>query len=379
MRWSVRDTLVEVCRHNMLSTTKFLTRVSSFTYRQFATATVVKFNGTGRPEEVYKVEKENVADNVSANEVLVEMIHAPIHPVDINLAEGTYGVKAKTNSVAGSEGVGIVKKVGTSVQGLKPNDYVVPILSSSVAGTWRTQGVFSEKQLYKVPADIPTEYLSAVTINPCTAYRLLEDFAKLKAGDVVIQNGASSMVGLSVIQMCKARGIKTINIIRRSSDYDETVDRLKKLGGDIVVSEEYVRTPEYARLVADLPRPRLALNAVGGDSATELARNVADGGALVTYGGMSRRPVTVPTAHLIFRNVSVHGFWLTRWVEQHSQAEISAMYEHIFGLIRDKKLKLWLEKHKFSDFNNALLRSQEPGKGRKIILDLQFRKTEKRN
>lgn len=34
-------------------------------------------------------------------------------------------------------------------------------------------------------------------------------------GDVIIQNGANSMVGLSVIQIAAARGIKTLNIIRR--------------------------------------------------------------------------------------------------------------------------------------------------------------------
>ncbi|EFA76940.1 trans-2-enoyl-CoA reductase [Heterostelium album PN500] len=340
--------------------------------RPFASATVVKYSSFGRPEEVLKVEKDNVPDNVGASDVLVEMIHAPIHPVDINLAEGTYGIRPKLPSVAGTEGVGIVKKVGSSVQGLKPNDYVVPVISSSIAGTWRTQGVFGEKQLQKVPSDIPTEYLSAVSINPCTALRLLDDYVQLKSGDVIIQNAASSMVGLSVIQIAKSRGVKTINVIRRGPDFDDQVQRLKGLGGDIVVDEDYVRSPEFQRLISDLPRPRLALNAVGGDSATELARVLGDNGHLVTYGGMSRRPVTIPTSHLVFRNITSHGFWLTKWLETHSQQERQAMFDTVFSLIRNKQLKLWLEKHKFSDFQGALARSQEPAKGRKIILDLQL-------
>ncbi|GAM21300.1 hypothetical protein SAMD00019534_044750 [Acytostelium subglobosum LB1] len=352
--------------------TPSLQRVSTGFVRSFASATVVKYNSFGKPEEVFKVEKDNVADNVTSNEVLVEMIHAPIHPVDINLAEGTYGIRPKLPSIAGTEGVGIVKKVGAGVQGLKLNDYVVPLLSSTVAGTWRTQGVFSEKQLQKVPSDIPTEYLSAVSINPCTALRLLDDYVTLKAGDVVIQNAASSMVGLSLIQIAKSRGIKTINVVSRSPDYDEQVTLLKGLGADIVVDDEYIRTPEFARLIADLPRPRLALNAVGGQSATELARVLGDGGHLVTYGSMSRRAVTVPTSHLVFRDITVHGFWLTRWIEKHSAQERQAMFDTIFSLIRSKHLKLWLEKHKFSDFQGALARSQERGKGRKIVLDLQL-------
>jgi len=34
---------------------------------------------------------------------------------------------------------------------------------------------------------------------------------------------------------------------------------------------------------------------------------------MVTYGGMARQPVIVPTSQLIFNGVALHGFWMTRW------------------------------------------------------------------
>lgn len=94
------------------------------------------------------------------------------------------------------------------------------------------------------------------------------------------------MVGTSVIQLAAARGIKTINIIRGRSDYDETVERLKNYGAYIVCGDDYVRsstyvilfcfssprTTEFKALISDLPKPKLALNCVGGESATEMAR-----------------------------------------------------------------------------------------------------------
>ncbi|KAF2075829.1 hypothetical protein CYY_002863 [Polysphondylium violaceum] len=354
----------------MISST---TCINSFRLaRHYATSTAVKYTAFGTPNQVLKVVQENVNDNVNGDEVLVDMLHAPINPVDFNLAQGTYAFQPQLPAIAGSEGVGKVVKVGSNVTGLKPNDFVIPVISSKVAGTWRTKAVFSEKQLFKAPADIPAEALATVSINPTTAYRLLNDFEKLKAGDVIIQNAANSMVGVSVIQIAKARGIKTINVVRNTGDIDDVVDHLKKLGGDIVVTEDYVRTQAFQRLVADLPRPKLALNAVGGSSATELARNVADNGTLVTYGGMSREPVTIPTSHLIFRNVNVRGFWLNNWFETHSAAERQAMFDDIFDLIRNKHLKVWVEKHKFSEFSSAFARSQESGKFRKVVLDLQL-------
>lgn len=61
---------------------------------------------------------------------------------------------------------------------------------------------------------LPAAYAATLSVNPATAYRLLSDFSKLEAGDVIIQNGANSMVGMAIIQMARERGIKTINIVR---------------------------------------------------------------------------------------------------------------------------------------------------------------------
>jgi mitochondrial enoyl-[acyl-carrier protein] reductase / trans-2-enoyl-CoA reductase len=43
---------------------------------------------------------------------------------------------------------------------------------------------------------------------------MMLDFAQLKEGDWLVQNGANSGVGQNVIQLAKIRGIKTVNIIR---------------------------------------------------------------------------------------------------------------------------------------------------------------------
>jgi trans-2-enoyl-CoA reductase len=44
---------------------------------------------------------------------------------------------------------------------------------------------------------------------------MLKDFGNLQQGDVVIQNAANSAVGQAVIQIAKAWGYKTVNIIRQ--------------------------------------------------------------------------------------------------------------------------------------------------------------------
>ena len=63
------------------------------------------------------------------------------------------------------------------------------------------------------PQNIPAETSSVLLSTAGVAYRLLNDFAKLESGDFIIQNAASSPIGLAVAQLAKARGIKTINIV----------------------------------------------------------------------------------------------------------------------------------------------------------------------
>lgn len=123
---------------------------------------------------------------------------------------------------------------------------------------------------------VKPEYLATLSINPAAALRMLNDFVQLNEGDVIYQNAANSMVGLSVIQIAAARGVKTVNVIRRSrTDYPALVERMKHYGAYIVIGDDYLRTPEFRKLVADLPKPKLVLNAVGGDTATEMARLLA--------------------------------------------------------------------------------------------------------
>lgn len=79
-----------------------------------------------------------------------------------------------------------------------------------------------------------------------------------------------------------------------------------------------------------MKKPSLGLNCVGGRSALTVLRNLANHGTMVltlidtryyivrkqfnkvTYGGMSRKPLTVPTGSLIFNDIKVVGFWMTR-------------------------------------------------------------------
>jgi len=354
-------------------------RLNNYSSRRFATqanavpsqATVVRYEQHGQPQKVLSLKSEPLP-SASNRGVVVQMLYAPINPADLNMVTGSYPITPKLPAVGGSEGLGQVISVGSNVNKLKVGDLVFPLRADM--GTWRTHAAWEESDLLPVPLahGIQEEYLAALSINPATAYRMLTDFVDLKEGDVIIQNGANSMVGMSALQIAASRGIKSINIIRRRSDYTELVERMKNYGAYIVIGDDYVRTAEFRKLISDLPKPKLALNCVGGHTATEMARLLDVGGTLVTYGRMSVKPVTIPTSSLIFNDIKLKGFWLSRWYEQNSVEARAQLMKDLIKLVENGKLRLWIEKHPLENFSTALERAIDTGsRGRKVLLTLK--------
>jgi len=297
------------------------------------------------------------------------MLAATINPADLMMVKGGYGIQAQFPAVGGNEGVGIVTEVGANVKDLKVKDRVIP--AEAAFGTWREEAVAKADDLIKVSDKIPVEYAACLSVNPCTALRLLSDFGNLTKGDVIIQNGANSAVGQFVIQLAKLKGIKTVNVIRNSANYDDISAHLKGLGADIVCNDEYLGSAEFKRLLGDLPAPKLGIDCVGGKNAVEVARNVGHQGSFVVYGNMSHQPVAIPSSLLIFKQLNVHGFWLSDWVKNHSKQEKSVMLNELAGLMEEGKLNAWVEKYPFEEFNNALDNVLNKRTQRKVVLTMK--------
>lgn len=243
----------------------------------------------------------------------------------------------------------------------------------SFTGTWTEHAKAADNKVIKVSNDVPAAYAASVAINPATAYRLLRDFAQLKPGDYIIQNGANSMVGLAVIQMARELGIKTINIIRSDRpNGEQTLRLLSNLGGDINIPDSVVPTAGFQDILRELPPIKLGLNCVGGETATDLARCLGNQGTLVTYGGMSKKHLSIPTDLVTYKQLQLKGFWIADWYDTHSIEERQAMYEEILGAVKAKKLSFFYELYDFDDFAYALKKSQEPFKFRKVILNMEY-------
>ena len=302
------------------------------------------------------------------DDLAIRMLAAPINPADINTIQGVYPVKPAFPAVAGNEGVGEVMAVGENSEDFSVGDWVVPPNSW---GTWKTDGRCKAAEVTKIPNDISVVSAATMAVNPCTAYRMLMDFQQLQPGDVVLQNGANSGVGQSVIQIAADMGLQTVNIIRSRPNVEALVHTLTDLGATHVVTDEFVRTPQMKELMQSFPvKPRLALNCVGGKASAELLKYLGKRATMVTYGGMSKQPLMVPAGPLIFNDIELKGFWMTRWKNEHWHSqEKQDMWSYLCNLVHKNKLKPPNHRKVYiEDFKEAVVKSMEPSTNEKQIL-----------
>ncbi|CAJ0879127.1 10556_t:CDS:10 [Entrophospora sp. SA101] len=277
---------------------------------------------------------------------------------DINQIEGVYPAKPTFRklavidnnnenenefAIAGNEGVAEVIAVGDQLNNdFKVGDWVV--MGKPGFGTWCTHAIANGNEVTRIPNDgIGLIQAATLTVNPCSAYRMLKDFVvDLKENDFVIQNGANSGVGQSIIQIANARGIKTINIVRNRPDIDELKSHLGSLGATYTATDEELSHFKFKNTIKDLLSEhktsngiRLGLNCVGGKATTDMIKHLR--WHVVTYGAMSRQPITIPASLLIFKNIKFHGFWMAKWNELHPKEERLKMLEEIVSLMKDGK------------------------------------------
>jgi len=262
----------------------------------------VQLTAYGNPLEGLKYVDIPAPDAPGANQVLIGIEFSPLNQSDLLLAQGIYGARPVLPTVIGNEGVGRILAAGPGVKNVKVGDRVLAPLSSF---TWRERMVIAADGLFALPPGADPQQLAMLAINPPTAALLLSEYVNLKPGEWVVQNSANSGVGRWVIAFAKSRGLKTVNIVRRP----ELVPELKAIGGDVVVVDSPDVSKEIKAAVGQAEL-RLALDGVSGPATGVLASTLSPHGTLVVYAAMSLAPMSISPLNLIFKPLTIRGFWL---------------------------------------------------------------------
>ena len=313
----------------------------------------------GNPSSVLELAEPEYRP-LSAGEVRIKILAAPINPADINWIEGTYGTRPILPETPGTEGVGEI---------IETTDERYPIgqrvMLLDYAHSWQEQRICETAKLFPVPADVDPLQLSMLKVNPATAWLMIHSFTQLGGNVCLVQNAANSAVGQCVIQIARVLGVTTISFLRNA----EMIPELMHLGADAVFTDDDAGVDAARQFISERGlQVRLALNAVGGDSALRLLNLLSPHGIHVTYGAMGRRPLTIPNKFLIFQDIQIRGFWLTNWFANATEEEIHATYQSLVELMQRHVLKQPIDSvYQLSDYANALARLNDPTRRGKVL------------
>ena len=188
------------------------------------------------------VEIREVAKPTPApNQVLVRVRAAGLNRADVIMASGRmHGSAGGPGAVLGLEFAGEVEAVGGEVTGVKPGDRVM----CSGNGGYAEYAVADWGRVAKVPANnMSWEQATTLPIALQTMHNALVTAGRLKPGETVMIQGASSGVGLMGLQIAKLKGARLVmgtstNAARRA--------RLQEFGADLAID---TTQPDWAQEV----------------------------------------------------------------------------------------------------------------------------------
>jgi len=318
----------------------------------------------GKPNEsVVLIDDQDRAPG--AGEVVVRIEAAAINPSDLLLIQGRYLARPELPATVGGEGVGIVEAAGAGVDNGIVGKRVI-ILPTYKHGTWSEKVVAAAADVVEVPEADPVQ-LAMLSINPVTAYLLLERITDLQIGDWVGQTAANSAVGRHVVALAKRRGLKTLNIVRR----EEAADEVRRAGGDVVLVDHRGLESTIERELGG-EKLSLVLDPLGGPVALPLISALKFGGSAVTYGSLIGPPSGLSSADLFARQVSYTGFWLGNWYFRAPRREIVSTLTFLAGLVAEGELAVPVEAtYRLDDYRAAFEHADTSERGGKVLFTFE--------
>jgi NADPH:quinone reductase-like Zn-dependent oxidoreductase len=203
-------------------------------------------NEPGGPEVLVL---ETIADpEPGPGEVVVSLKAAALNRRDVFVRKGV--AKVPLPLTLGSDGAGIVHKVGAGVSGVAVGDEVIilpslawgpdqrapgagfRILGGPDQGTYAEQIVIPAENVYPKPGRLSWHEAAALPLAGLTAWRSLMTRARVVPGETVLIIGIGGGVATFALNLAKAAGCRVVV----TSSSDDKLAAAKELGADVGVN-----------------------------------------------------------------------------------------------------------------------------------------------
>ncbi len=312
----------------------------------------IRFHTTGDARSVLVLD-EVPAPRATDGHLVVAVAARPINPSDFFFINGRYRIRPELPQIAGLEGAGVVTDAGAGGE-----DLVGKRVAFRAPGAWAERVAVPRGAAHVVPDGIDFERAAQFSLNPITAWALLDEI-EAHAGDWIALTAGRSAVSRIVAALARERGIHVVAVVRGAAE--ERADGFALVGDDA----------RLATVVRDVTGGRgivAALDSVGGRVAEELFTLLAPGATVVAYGASDNAPVAMRNSTLVYSNLTWKGFGIDRWLARAGD-KIARMREDLWERIASGAIALPVDsRHPLADFRRAVARAADGAPNGKVML-----------
>lgn len=330
------------------------------------------------------LENVQVADvpepQIGPDEVLLDVKAAALNRLDLWVLAGWPGLNLKLPHIMGSDGAGVIAKVGTNVTDFAVGDRVAvnptrgsdtdyfgrrgldnmsdnfAILGEHEDGFFAEYTAVPARNILKMPDEADFAAAAAASLVYVTAWHSLITRGGLQAGETVLIVGAGGGVNTAAIQVAKLAGAERIYVVGSSV---EKLAKAEALGADVLINRH---EEDWGKAIFKATNRRgvdVVVDNVGAATFHTSLRALKKGGRLLTVGNTSGPKFEFDNRLMFGKHLSIIG----------STMGTSADYATVMNLVFNGRLHPVIDTvYPLSEGITALKRLEEGDVTGKLVL-----------
>jgi NADPH2:quinone reductase len=304
---------------------------------------IIKIEKTGEPE-VLKLETISL-EKPAPGEVTIEHKAIGLNFIDTYHRSGLYPIELPSS--IGAEGAGVIKEVGSKVEGFSVGDKVA--YAGAPLGAYSSERNYPIKNLVKIPDFISCEIAATLMTKGLTAYYLLFKTYPVSSNETLLFHAAAGGVGQIFCQWAKSLGCKVIGTVGS----DEKINIAKKNGCDFIINYS---KDDFAKKVLEFTKEKgvpVVYDGVGKNTFHKSIECLKTRGMMVSFGNASGSLEDID----VKKSIQPKGLYFTRpamWHYLRTRDEIQDGADKLFEAVKLGKIKVEIfKKYRLDDVVQA--------------------------
>ena len=323
-----------------------------------STMTAVQIAGKGGPDVL--VPAHDVAVPVPGRgQILIKVAACGVNRPDVMQRMGAYPAPKGHSEIPGLEVSGHVASVGDEATRFAIGQ---PVMALVNGGGYAQYCIAEAGSVLAVPKSLSLIEAAAIPETFFTVWHNVFERGALKAGEWFLVHGGTSGIGVTAIQLAKARGA---HVIATAGSADKC-EACLKLGAGHAIN---YRQEDFAQSVKAITQGRgvdVILDMVGGDYIDRNIRSLADDGRLVNIAFQKGSSATIDFMRVMLKRLTLTGSTLRVRTNDTKAAIAAQVATHALPLIETGQVRILVDKtyplERASDAHTHMESSRHIGK-----------------